>query len=446
MAGDVIIDQVAEKLRYDSRILVAFSGGVDSSVLLHALVSLRHHSRPDLLVRAVYVHHGLSHYADQWAEHCQTQCKLWQIDLQIVYVQVDASVTGIEAAAREARYQAIHSLLSDDEILVTAQHQDDQCETFFLALKRGSGPAGLSAMPERMAFFDHQQVRPLLNITRAEIEHYAESNSLSWIEDDSNQDDRFDRNFLRLRVLPEISRRWPQFPQMVSRSAELCAEQEALLDELLTPVLEGMIKPDGAINISALAQVSVLQRRALLRRWFRYHQVMMPSRSQLDKIWLDVALSKPDAEPQFQLGSNQIRRYRENLYLLPSMQNIGSINLSWDGCEPLELPDNLGQLIISHDKGVAIVSPENNQCVSIRFTAPGADIIRIVGREHSRTLKKLWQELSVPPWQRQRIPLVYYGQTLIAAIGFFVTAEGSPKEERPVWRICWTDSQGNALN
>lgn len=446
MAGDVIIDRVAEKLRCDSRVLVAFSGGVDSSVLLHALVSIRQHSRPGLLVRAVYVHHGLSDYADQWAEHCRAQCKAWQVELQIAYVQIGASSVGIEAAAREARYQAIHALLSDGEILVTAQHQDDQCETFFLALKRGSGPAGLSAMPERMPFTDYEQVRPLLNISRAEIERYAQSNNLSWIEDDSNQDDRFDRNFLRLRILPEISRRWPQFPQMVSRSAELCAEQEALLDELLTPVLNGMIKPDGAINISALIQVSAIQRRALLRRWLRYHQLPMPSRSQLDKIWFEVALSKPDAEPQLQLGNNQIRRYRQHLYLLPPMQNIGAINLAWDGRVPLELPDNLGQLAISHDKGVAIVSPDNIQCVSIRFTAPGADIIRIVGREHSRTLKKLWQELSVPPWQRQRIPLVYYGETLIAAVGFFVTAAGSPKTERPVWRICWRDSKGNVLN
>ncbi|WP_159565848.1 tRNA lysidine(34) synthetase TilS [Budvicia diplopodorum] len=437
-SSNVIISQIAEKLRYDSRVLVAFSGGVDSSVLLHALIGIRDNSRPELEVRAVYVHHGLSHFADDWAEHCQAQCQRWQVEFHVVYVQVDSSAASVEAAAREARYQAIGSLLTMGEVLVTAQHLDDQCETFLLALKRGSGPAGLSAMPERIGFMDYHQVRPLLNISRHQIEDYARHNNLRWIEDESNQNDRFDRNFLRLRILPEIQQRWPQFAAMVSRSAELCAQQETLLDDLLAPILREMIQPDGAIHIAALADVSDIQRGALLRRWFHYHQVSMPSRSQLERLWFEVALSRPDAEPLILLGDYQIRRYRQWLYLLPVMPDIESAILTWDGLGPLVLPDNLGQLIPS-DEGIAVLPPDDLGSVTVRFTARGSYSVHVVGHRHSRPLKKIWQELSVPPWQRQRIPLLFYGETLIAAVGLFVTVEGQPKKGQPVWRIGWKD-------
>ena len=444
MGTNLIIGRVAETLKYDSNVLVAFSGGLDSTALLHALVCIRDDLRPELVIRAVYVHHGLSVYADSWAEHCKAQCEQWKVELHVAYVQVDPSVAGIEAAAREARYQAISALLTAGEVLVTAQHQDDQCETFLLALKRGSGPAGLSSMPERMRFLGNEQVRPLLNISRYQIECYAKLNQLYWIEDESNQDDRFDRNFLRLRILPDIRQRWPQFPQMVSRSAELCAEQESLLDELLAPVLKKVIQPDGSISIQALFDVSHLQRGALLRRWFSYHQVSMPSRNQLDKLWSDIAMSKPDAEPRMRLGDYQVRRYRQWLYLLPVMQKIESLVLEWNGFRPLILPDNLGQLELG-EQGVEVLAPDDTHHVTVRFTAPGSNAISIVGREHSRSLKKLWQELSIPPWQRQRIPLLYYGETLVAAVGVFITAEGKPKDGQPVWHIGWKDVEGRAL-
>lgn len=441
MDDNLIVERVADKLKYDSNILVAFSGGIDSTALMHALVCIRDNFRPELFIRAVYVHHGLSDHADSWAEHCKALCQQWRVELHIAYVQVDPRLAGVEAAAREARYRAIGELLVAGDVLVTAQHQDDQCETFLLALKRGSGPAGLSSMPERMPFLGNEQVRPLLNISRLQIEWYAKLNHLCWIEDESNQDDRFDRNFLRLLILPDIQQRWPQFSQMVSRSAELCAEQESLLDELLAPVLQKMIQSDGSVSIEALSAVSHIQRGALLRRWFSHNQVNMPSRNQLDKLWSEIALSKPDAEPQMRLGNYHVRRYRQWLYLLPRMQDIGSLVLAWNGLKPLILPDNLGQLELG-EQGIEVLAPDKIDHVTVRFSAPGSSAISIVGREHSRPIKKLWQELSIPPWQRRRIPLLYYGETLIAAVGIFITAEGKLKEGYPVWHICWKDTQG----
>lgn len=433
---DKVIQQVDTTLKNDDHILVAFSGGIDSTVLLHVLMTIKKQLRPELMLRAVYVHHGLSRYAEEWAEHCRLQCEQWNIPLDVAYVSVDPSLAGIEAAARNARYQALNDLLSDNDVLVTAQHRDDQCETFLLALKRGSGPAGLSAMPERMAFGRHQQVRPLLNISRQQIEAYARIQKLRWVDDDSNQDARFDRNFLRLNVLPTLEQRWPQFSRMVSRSASLCAEQEQLLDELLLPVLSRLVNSGGAIDIEGLSSVSDIQRRALLRRWLNQHDVMMPSQEQLEKLWWEVALSQQDAEPMLKLGDYQIRRYRQCLYLLPAMQSVDEIQLDWDGQSKLLLPDSLG-VLIPDELGEAVRSPKADEQVTVRFSAPGNLNIHITGRTHSRSLKKLWQELGVPVWLRQRTPLLFYGDNLIAALGVFVTVEGQRQGDDAGWNILY---------
>ena len=220
-------------------VLLAYSGGLDSSVLLHQLVLLRN-QRPELQLRAVHIHHGLNPLADSWVAHCEQQCAQWQVPLEVVRVQIDARAGGIEAAARTARYDAFSQLLLPDEALLTAQHLDDQSETVLLALKRGSGPAGLAAMPQQHWLGQHRHLRPLLAVSRSQLEAWAQHHQLSWIEDDSNQDPRYDRNFLRLKVLPLLNDRWPHFASAVARSAALCGEQEQLLDELLAEELAAL--------------------------------------------------------------------------------------------------------------------------------------------------------------------------------------------------------------
>ncbi|MGL4601477.1 MAG: tRNA lysidine(34) synthetase TilS, partial [Plesiomonas sp.] len=255
MNSDLILTHAAECLGQDTRILVAYSGGVDSTVLLHVMVRLRA-LNPSLTLRAIHVHHGLSQNADMWADHCTQICAQWNVPLDIARVQVKKTQTSLEASARDARYQAISSLLVSGESLVTAQHLDDQMETVLLALKRGSGPAGLAAMTDRMPFTRGQQLRPLLKVTRAEIEAYAQHNQLRWIEDESNADPRFDRNFLRLRVLPTLTQRWPHIGDAIARSAALCGEQEALLDELLLESLQALLDDEESIEIDGLKAMS----------------------------------------------------------------------------------------------------------------------------------------------------------------------------------------------
>ncbi|MEI7084482.1 tRNA lysidine(34) synthetase TilS [Pectobacterium versatile] len=414
-------------------ILLAYSGGLDSSVLLHLLVALR--QRSGLPIRAAYIHHGLNPLADSWAEHCCQQCERWQVPFASLPVKVEAQNGGIEAAARTARYQALQAHLQEGEVLLTAQHLDDQSETFLLALKRGSGPAGLSAMAAQSMLGHHRLVRPLLGISRLQLEAYAQRHQLQWIEDDSNQDERFDRNFLRRQILPRLTQRWPHFPSAVARSAQLCAEQEQLLDELLEESLQALCQTDGALSIDGLVPLSPVRRFALLRRWLAQQGATMPAREQLQRLWDEVATSRQDAEPVLQLNQMQIRRFRQYLYLLPLMPSLKDRIIPWQSPScPLSLPDNLGTLLLAAS-GVAIRAPKNGEAVSIRFSTSGT--VHIVGRAHGRQIKKLWQELNVPPWWRDRTPLVFYNEQLIAAVGRFVTREGQVRENQPVWHIVW---------
>ncbi|WP_145595502.1 tRNA lysidine(34) synthetase TilS [Yersinia aleksiciae] len=443
---NVLLNPVFAQLGGHRNFLVGFSGGLDSSVLLHLLVCIRDQLIPELKVRAIHIHHGLNPLADGWVKHCQQQCERWQIPLEVVRVSIDPRHNGIEAAARTARYQAFSSHLAADDVLLTAQHLDDQCETFLLALKRGSGPAGLSAMAARMPFAHSQLLRPLLAFSRETLESYARTQQLQWIEDDSNQDERFDRNFLRLRILPLLHHRWPHFAQATARSAGLCAEQEQLLDELLADSVQQLKNQFGALSIEGLLLASDAKRSAILRRWLAERGASMPSQSQLQRLWLEVAMARQDAEPQLTLGAYQVRRFRQHLYLMPTLKEICVEHLSWAIAEdkevppdPLVLPANLGVLSFTTSDGQAIRAAAIGDEISVGFGLHGD--VKIVGRHHSRQGKKLWQELDIPPWQRERIPLLYFGEQLIAAAGVFVTQAGQAKEGEPCWYLNWAKAE-----
>ncbi|MTD27272.1 tRNA lysidine(34) synthetase TilS [Erwinia sorbitola] len=422
------------QLASEHRVLLAYSGGLDSSVLLHQLVLLRS-QRPGLQLRAVHIHHGLSSLADSWVAHCRQQCVQWQVPLEVVCVDVDARQGGIEAAARTARYHAFSELLLEDETLLTAQHLDDQSETLLLALKRGSGPAGLAAMPQQHWLGAHRHLRPLLEQSRQQLEAWAHQHHLTWIEDDSNSDARYDRNFLRLDVLPVLNARWPNFSRAVARSAALCGEQEQLLDELLSESLASLVDACGTLAIAPMLEMSDARRYALLRRWIAGQKGSMPSRDALRRLWQEVACSREDAEPRLRLGHYEVRRFRDRLYWLPLMQSLAGYQLAWpDAEQPLTLPDGLGLLRLNN-RGVALRRPGPEEPLSVRFQAQGS--FYIVGRAGRRPLKKLWQELAIPPWQRERTPLIFYGDRLIAAAGVFVTRDGAPDSPETTWNIDW---------
>ncbi|QLK62311.1 tRNA lysidine(34) synthetase TilS [Enterobacteriaceae bacterium Kacie_13] len=440
-AASFLPEHLRKKIGDARKLCVAFSGGLDSTVLLAGLVELRDTLRPEIQLRALHVHHGLSQFADSWVAHCHKFCLCHDIAFSVAYVQLNAQDGGVEAAARTARYQVFSDSLANDEVLLTAQHLNDQCETFMLALKRGSGPAGLSAMSADSLTPRYRLLRPLLELSRAQLEDYAGQHHLSWIEDDSNQDVRFDRNFLRLDILPALYQRWPHFAEATARSAALCAEQESLLDELLSECLSGLTDSQGSLALEGLLYVSAAKRSALLRRWLAACGAKMPSREQLQMIWNEVALSREDAQAQLRLGALTVRRFRQRLYLLPEFQPLKDLVLAWDPAKILTLPDGLGFLAV--DTAVGETSehsrfrqPRPGEIVTIRFQAQGN--IEKVGRDRARQAKKLWSELGVPPWQRDRIPLIYYNETLIAAPGWFITRQAVAENNEAQWQVIWS--------
>ena len=418
------------ELQFDGhqKLLIGFSGGLDSTVLLHQLAQLRF--TQSLSLRAIHIHHGLSQQADQWLEHCQRVCAELNIPFLSRNVQLLGKKGGIEAEARSLRYAIFEEILEPDEALVTAHHQDDQCETFLLALKRGSGPTGLSAMPSARRIGDNWHLRPLLHLSRRELEHYAASHQLRWIDDESNQDDHFDRNFLRLHILPRLMQRWPQFSRSVARSAELCGEQESLLDELLAADLQRCVVDDGSIDIDYLASSTEQKRNALLRRWFSYNGSMGPSRETLTRLWQEVALSRDDASPHLQIGNKLLRRYQQRLYLGRIFPALRGTNVSWPKAStPLILPNSLGTLHLTATKseGLHLRVPTSEEAISVRFGQ--SSYLHLIGRQGGRSLKKIWQEKAIPVWLRENIPLIYFNEELICAPGIFITRAGVSKTD-----------------
>ena len=434
----MMIPDMAQTLQPHRHFLVAFSGGLDSSVLLYRLVCWREQD-PTVQLRAMHIHHGLSANADDWVAHCRQICQQWQVPLLVERVALADEGLGIEAHARQARYQAFRSALAPGEALVTAQHLDDQCETFLLALKRGSGPTGLSAMAGESDFAGTKLLRPLLNESRDALHRWAMAHQLSWIEDESNQDDAYDRNFLRLRIVPRLHARWPHFAEAVARSASLCGEQEQLLDEMLATELATLVDEDGALTIEPMAVMSAPRRAALLRRWLAGLNAPMPSREMPERIWREVAMAREDAYPCLRLGQFAVRRYQQRLYWVKYLSGQSETVLAWrDIAKPLPLPDDLGELRLL--PAGPLRSPQQDEAVTIRFRASGN--LHIVGRHGGRKLKKIWQELGIAPWRRDTTPLLFYGETLIAAAdGLFITVDGNVQEGEGV-QLRWMKTGG----
>ncbi|MCW9697962.1 tRNA lysidine(34) synthetase TilS [Avibacterium sp. 20-129] len=420
-----LIEQVQQQLQRqpNTHFLIALSGGLDSTVLLALLAKLRE-NQPHLALRAIHIHHRLSPNADDWVRHCQQLCQQFSIPLIIEKVQLVQGM-GIEAAARQARYQAIARHIKTQEMLLTAHHQQDQTETFFLALKRGSGVSGLSAMKAQSAVFNLRIFRPLLDFSRQQLWQYAIENQLSWIEDESNQDNQYERNFLRNEILPKLRERWANFDQAVQRSATHCAQQQQLLTELLQPELEKYAnKTHRTFDLTDFSQWSVLKQNALLRLWLETLQQPMPSTKQLEQLIQDVILAQSDRNPQFQLGDKMLRRYQQRLYLTEIFADLRQIHIPVILNQPLALPDQLGTICFSQTESAIQVQWQNqiyflpltNLPISIRFAYSGK--VRNAQGIH-QDIKKLWQAHNVPVWQRQRTPLIFYGENFQSAVGFF---------------------------
>ncbi|MGC1854844.1 MAG: tRNA lysidine(34) synthetase TilS [Candidatus Aquirickettsiella sp.] len=407
---------------------VAYSGGLDSQVLLYALSRIV----PAKRLRAIHVNHGWHADSMKWVNSCQQTCEKLGIYCDIVFIDAHSkSGESPEAYAREVRYGAIAKRISAGDFLLTAHHRNDQAETLLLQLLRGSGLKGLACMPFCQTFANAYLMRPLLDFTRAELFEYAQKHQLTWIEDDSNMNLRFNRNFIRHQILPLVQQRWPQADKTIARVAANLAEAHSLLDEVAHQDLSEVQGSESKVLvISKLLKLSVKRRTNILRYWLKRLHFPMPSQKQLQQI--DVLLkSRMDASPRFTWGEGQLRRYRDYLYALRLIENEKKLlNVgftAWKFGQTITL-STLDQLTSKQVIGTGLsYSLLKEKQVDVAFRR-GGERFYPSNRQGSHPLKKLFQEWAIPPWERNKIPLIYYQKELIAVAGYDIDPRFAAKQ------------------
>jgi tRNA(Ile)-lysidine synthase len=414
------------------RWLVAFSGGVDSTALIHALCE----AGTGLPIVAVHVDHGIHPDSAAWANHCEAIAT--SLGATFIGRRVDVPTrtdAGPEAAARQARYAVFLSLTESGDCLLSAHHEDDQAETLLLNLMRGSGPAGLAGIGTRQAFGRGHLLRPLIGIDGAELRAYAMSAGVSWIDDPSNDDTRFDRNFLRREVLPRLAERWPAVANRLRRSAELLGEASGLLDDLANLDFERCGTPP-VLDTAPVERLSAPRQRNLLRRAIRSCGLPPPPSTALHRIVDELIPAREDASPLVAWPGAEVRRYRGALYFLPELAGRPAVPAEAlsPGAAAVSLGQGLGKLSLS-DSGQAGIDPAIAAGGLVVRYRQGGEALRPVSGGPTKKLKGLLQDAAVLPWMRDRVPLLYSDERLVAVADLWVAAECA---RDPGLTVTWT--------
>ncbi len=421
----------------ERKFLIGLSGGLDSVVLLHAMARLRDQQGADFQLRALHINHQLQDQAQSWEQHCSSLCEKLGVEFTSIKVEISGS-SGLENAAREARYREFETTLLQDEELLLAHHRDDQMETLLLRLVRGSGSRGLSGIPRSRPLGVSKLLRPLLDIDSAELQSYAESEQLVWVEDHSNKDQAFDRNHCRHSLLPLIEARWPGYRESWSKSAALASESETLLQELAVIDLAAIVTESASVvSQEGLLALSEPRRRNVLRHWLADLGAKELGWNQLQQLSNEVLLG---ASGQFIAEDFQAFCFRERVYVLASPElEYEPDEITLDSMPSLPasgevLLEGNGRLLLRESQGEGISAGKLGN-LSIRYRQ-GGETCRLAGRP-SKALKKILQESEIPPWLRSRIPLLYDGESLAYIPGLGVSQELAAKGAEPGCIIEW---------
>jgi tRNA(Ile)-lysidine synthase len=404
----LVSDCLDRYVRAGDRLAAALSGGIDSVLLLHVLRALS--GEKGFLLSALHVNHGISPHADRWQAFCEQLCEDWAVPLHVRRVVVEpGGGSGLEAAARRARYAAFADMEAD--WLALAHHRDDQAETLLLNLLRGAGLAGAAAMPTVRDCPGRpglRLIRPLLAVSRADIERHARAAGLTWIDDDSNTDDRHTRNFLRSRVVPLLRQRFAGCETALARAASHFAEGEHLLNELARIDAERILR-EGRIVVSRLALLEDARARNLLRFVMRSAGVVPPESTTLHEIVRQLCSAAADRQLRFFLGNAWLHRYRGEAWLTPHAEPGG--DMDWQGESRLRWGSRMLRFEAVTGMGI---SRNKLGRAAVRITARrGGERLQPDCQRPRRTLKKLLQEHAVPPWERERLPLLWCGPDLV---------------------------------
>jgi tRNA(Ile)-lysidine synthase len=401
------------------KVFIAYSGGLDSCVLLDLCAAL-----PALTgkIVAVYVDHGLQTASAGWGENCRRQAESLGVDFQLL--QVDAHASGgesPEAAARDARYRVLRQLLDTDDIVLLAQHREDQMETLLLQLFRGAGVSGLAGMPVISVFGKGHMVRPLLDVAKVEIQRYAQTRGLQWVEDPSNQSSDFDRNYLRNEILPLLKQRWPSLDKTVARSAKLCGDAAQMIESWAEHTLPTVFDPtDGSFNVADLPVVTSTQLNCLLRQWLGRMGLKPPSQAVLQTLVDQLVGGRVDTAAQIYIQGSVVRKYRQKLYCVPEQRlQKETRSRQWMQKQERIVLGNGYVLSISNASVGLSEKLWNTAKVTIE-PRRGGEKLKLPGRVGHHCLKKLYQEAGIPPWERDIRPLIYLDDRLATVAGLWV--------------------------
>lgn len=422
------------------RWVVAYSGGVDSTVLLHTIHQVNQQLSKPCAVVAVHINHQLSPSSSAWQYHCEQFSQTLNIDFYTQSVEVKNTGQGVEAAARYARYAIFESFLEEGDCLLLGQHQQDQAETLLLRLLRGAGVRGLSAMSSQRRLGDHDLLRPLLSVDKKVLVDYANENQLSWVEDESNIQDTYDRNFLRQHIFPRLQERWATVNQQLSDTTLRMQQADALLTEVAQDDFKTLYKREErwgtSIDFSKIATLSVARRNNVLRYWCEQYDFPVLEESHLEQI-----------QQQFFVGSAllssacvswkgcELRQFNGRLYMMASLPIFSDSKkvMQWAVDTSLSMGAP-GELEIKENREEGLLLPKLNYEVRWR---QGGERCTPVGRQHSQTVKKLLQEYGLEAWLRDRIPLLYCDNELAAVGDLWVNKGFSPKAGQHAIRFSW---------
>jgi len=414
-----------------ARLCLGYSGGLDSSVLLHLLAGLR--GEMAFSLSAVHVHHGLSAHADAWAEHCRRECARLDVPLTVRRVAVAVGDLGLEAAAREVRYRVYAEQAAD--FIVLAHQRDDQAETLLFRLLRGAGVHGLAAMAEQRGADGRVVLRPLLAVPRHTLGQYAGDHALGYVEDDSNGDLALTRNWLRHAVFPLLDQRFPSCRQVFARTAEQLGESAELLDALARVDLEAAREGAG-LRLDAWARLGPARARNLLRYWLSQESSAVPSRVWLEDAWNQFTGARPDRHPQLAIAGRRLRRRGDHLELAEAAAELPDGPWHWHGETELALSGQ-GRLTFAEVTGAGLAAgclPPEGATIAWRT---GGERLRPDCRRPVRTLKNLLREGGVPVEARGRLPLLWIGDRLAWAAGLGVDCAFQAAPGEPGWLISW---------
>lgn len=412
MTKSLLTPQVLEALSQYRYLYVAFSGGLDSTVLLHYLAQ---QSCLTSKIKAIHVNHGLSANALFWQKHCHQFCQQLAVSFTAVEVDIKQQVN-LEQEARLARYAALQQFITSKDCLLTAHHRNDQAETLLLQLIRGAGIDGLAGMGIMKVFGQGQLLRPFLSHSRQKLENYALAQQLTWIEDESNADISFTRNFLRHRILPLLQEKWPTINRNLLRTSQHCQQAQANLYDLALIDCPALLECSSVLSLLPLRKLSQERLTNVLRYWLHKNNIRFPNTETFQRLIDEVVHAQPSATPEVQWSGVKVKRYQQTLYLLSKYFIELPSSIPWSTFPQALIVEGLGRLETKlSQQGIKIVG--GNQ-LEVRFRQEG-EIFYWKGQK--KPLKKLMQQWQIPVWLRSRIPLLYIDDQLAMIVGYAIS-------------------------